>query len=103
MRKFLHVAMAVMCTLSVTAQNYSLNDILNGKFSPRDVREMVSSQDGLHYYQADPQRTAVIKFSYATGNAVDTLFSTLTARNCTFDSFQGFLVSPPDETACWFI
>lgn len=97
MRKFLHVAMAVMCTLSVTAQNYSLNDILNGKFSPRDVREMVSSQDGLHYYQADPQRTAVIKFSYATGNAVDTLFSTLTARNCTFDSFQGFLVSPPDE------
>ncbi|ULB34245.1 MULTISPECIES: S9 family peptidase [Proteiniphilum] len=103
MRKFLHVAMAVMCTLSVTAQNYSLNDILNGKFSPRDVREMVSSQDGLHYYQADPQRTAVIKFSYATGNAVDTLFSTLTARNCTFDSFQGFLVSPDENRVLVYI
>jgi len=58
---------------------------------------MESSADGMHYYQTDAENTAVIKFSYATGKAVDTLFSTRKARECTFDRFEGFLVSP-DET-----
>lgn len=58
---------------------------------------MVSSEDGLHYYQADPEKTAVIKFSYANGEAVDTLFNTRTARGATFDTFQGFLVSPDEN------
>ncbi len=88
---------AAIGILSLSAQNYTLNDILSGKFSPRSVRAMVSSQDGLHYYQADPQNSAVIKFAYADGNAVDTLFSTRSARNCTFDSFEGFLVSPDEN------
>ncbi len=79
------------------AQNYTLNDILSGKFSPKGVPAMESSADGLHYYQTDAQRTAVIKFSYATGKAVDTLFNTRTARDCRFDTFQGFQVSPDEN------
>jgi dipeptidyl-peptidase-4 len=74
-------------------QGDTLDDILSGKYAPRGVQAMVSSADGMHYYQTDPQKTAVIKYAYATGEAVDTLFNTRTARNCTFDSFEGFLVS----------
>ena len=91
-RLFLTVA-AVICFLTLQAQNYSLYDILGGKFSPKGVPATVSSKDGVHYYQSDPAGTAVIKFAYSTGEAVDTLFSTRTARNCNFDTFQGFLVS----------
>lgn len=79
------------------AQNYSLQDIVGGKSYARGVSSVVSSADGMHYYQADAKNTAVIKYAYASGKAVDTLFSTRKARECTFDSFQGFLVSPDEN------
>lgn len=97
MKKISFLTLAVICFAALSAQSYTLDDILSGQFSPRGVGAMVSSADGMHYYQADPRNTAVIKFSYATGNAVDTLFSTRTARDCSFDAFQGFLVSPDEN------
>ncbi|MBK5194895.1 MAG: S9 family peptidase [Proteiniphilum sp.] len=97
MRRILFTALSAIFFLSLSAQNYTLSDIQNGKFTPRGVPAMVSSHDGMHYYRTDAGRTAVIKYAYASGDAVDTLFSTRTARNCTFDSFQGFLVSPDEN------
>ena len=97
MRRILFTALAAISFLSLGAQNYTLSDIENGKFTPRGVPAMVSSHDGMHYYRTDAGRTAVIKYAYATGDAVDTLFSTGTARNCTFDTFQGFMVSPDEN------
>lgn len=79
------------------AQNYSLQDIVGGKFYARGVSSVVSSADGMHYYQADAKNTAVVKYDYANGKAVDTLFSARKARECNFDSFQGFLVSPDEN------
>ena len=79
------------------AQDYTLQDIVGGKFSERGVATFTSSHDGSHYYKADGERRAVVKHAYATGEAVDTLFDTRTARNCTFDTFQGFLVSPDEN------
>jgi len=51
----------------------------------------------MSYYQMNDERTAVIKFSYETGKAVDTLFNTRKARECSFDTFEGFLVSPDEN------
>lgn len=87
----------MVSVVTVSAQRYTLESLLGGEFTPRGIREMVSSEDGMHFYQADPQQTAVIKYSYATGESVDTLFNTRKARNCTFDNFQGFLVSPDEN------
>lgn len=97
MNKSFFIILLASCFLITKAQDYTLNDILSGKFSPRNVPNMISSADGLHYYQPDAEQKAVIKFSYATGNAIDTLFDTRKARNCTFDSFEGFLVSPDEN------
>ena len=97
MRRILFTALAAISFLSLGAQNYTLSDIENGMFTPRGVPAMVSSHDGMHYYRTDAGRTAVIKYAYATGDAVDTLFSTGAARNCTFDTFQGFMVSPDEN------
>lgn len=97
MKKTLLFLYFISCTLLLQAQNYTLKDLVEGRFFPRGVKHMESSADGMHYYQMNPENTAVIKFAYATGNAVDTLFSTRKARECTFDTFQGFLVSPDEN------
>lgn len=88
---------SVASVITLPAQHYTLQDILGGKFAARGIKPMESSADGMHYYQANFENTAVIKFSYATGKAVDTLFNTRKARECTFDTFEGFLVSPDEN------
>src|SRR5690554_6808387 len=93
MKKILFIALAAMCVATITAQKYNLHDIVGGKFNAKGVAAMVSSADGMHYYKADALGTAVIKYSYSKDEPMDTLFNTRNARNCTFDTFEGFLVS----------
>ena len=97
MKKLTLLFLLSACSILLTAQNFTLKDIVEGKFSPNGIKSMVSSADGLHYYQMNPENTAVIKYSYATGKPVDTLFDTKTARECSFDTFQGFLVSSDEN------
>ena len=96
MKKILFLVVLFITSFSITAQQYGLQEIVNGVFSSKGVKPVVSSADGMHYYQMNDKSNAVIKFEYATGNVVDTLFSTQKARQSTFDSFQGFLVSPDE-------
>ncbi|MGI6073329.1 MAG: S9 family peptidase [Fermentimonas sp.] len=86
----------LMCGL-LMSQNYTLSEIVGGKYRPKGVAQFVSSSDGKYFYESDALNTSVIKYSFATGEAVDTLFSTQTARNCNFDTFQGFMVSPDEN------
>ena len=96
MRKVYLLSLFIVFGLTLSAQHYELKDIVDGAYSPKGIKQMVSSADGFHYYQINDENTAVIKFEYSTGNAIDTLFSTKKARQCTFDTFQGFLVSPDE-------
>lgn len=96
MRKVYLLSLFIVFGLTLSAQHYELKDIVDGVYSPRGIKPMVSSDEGSHYYQMNDENTAVIKFEYSTGNAIDTLFSTKKARQCTFDTFQGFLVSPDE-------
>ena len=57
------------------------------------VGEMRSLPDGVHYTQMNREHTMVIKYSYQNGNPVDTLFDTKTARECTFDTFDDYMIS----------
>ncbi len=82
---------------TIQAQSYSLLHLVDGTLSPHGVRQMESSADGMHYYQMNTENTAVIKYDYATGKAVDTLFDARTARNINFDTIQGFLVSSDEN------
>ncbi|MGI6573744.1 MAG: S9 family peptidase [Fermentimonas sp.] len=96
--KRLFLIVSLMLGLGMaTAQQYTLNDLTSDRFNPRGVSEMVSSADGQHYYQTDLRKTAVIKYAYATGEAVDTLFNLATARGVQFSTFEGFLVSADEN------
>lgn len=96
MKKFYFLSVLMLFGVSIFAQQYGLKDIVDGVYSPKAVKPMTSSEDGSHYYQMNDKNNAVVKFEYATGNIVDTLFSTEKARQCTFDTFQGFIVSPDE-------
>ena len=71
-------------------QRVELRGITDGKYrqSTTDggLRTMT---DGVHYTAMNRERTMIVKYDYRTGKPVDTLFHTKTARECTFDDFQG--------------
>lgn len=92
----LSLALAGSHTLS--AQNGSkqvdLKEITDGKFRQvTAIGEMRSLPDGEHYTAMNKERTMIIKYAYRSGMPVDTLFTTRTARECTFDDFDGYLIN----------
>ena len=65
---------------SLSAQNgskqVSLKDITDGKFRQVSaIGDMRSMPDGEHYTAMNSERSMIIKYSYRTGNPVDTLFN----------------------------
>lgn len=90
--------LSLVITGSVSAQNGSkridLKEITDGKFrQTTNVGEMRSLPDGEHYTAMNKDRSMIVKYSYRTGNPVDTLFNARTARECTFDDFDGYDIS----------
>lgn len=90
--------LSLVITGSVSAQNGSkrvdLKEITDGKFrQTTDVGEMRALPDGEHYTAMNKDRSMIVKYSYRTGNPVDTLFNARTARECTFDDFDGYDIS----------
>lgn len=81
-----------------SAQNGSkrveLKEITDGNFRQvTAIGEMRSLPDGEHYTAMNKERDMIIKYAYRTGTPVDTLFNTRTARECTFDTFDGYTIS----------
>ncbi|WP_373810876.1 S9 family peptidase [Porphyromonas macacae] len=77
------------------AQPVQLKEITDGKFYAQGAGYgMMSMPDGEHYTQISNDHTAILKYSYATGKAVDTLFSVKTAHDCDFKYVRGYEISP---------
>ncbi len=88
---------AVVFSSALFSQTLNLKDITEGKYRPKSVQPVVSSMDGEFYFQADSKRTKIVKYSYKTGQPVETIFDVETARDNTIRSFEGFLMSPDEN------
>ena len=98
MKKYFLLTVGIFLLYStVFAQNVELRDITSGRYSPKGAAEMVSSADGEFYFQTDDRKSQIIKYSYKTGLPVETVFDTRKSRECPFDSFEGFLMSPDEK------
>ena len=76
------------------SKRINLSDIVNGTFrQATSAGEMRSLPDGVHYTAMNRERTKIIKYSYRTGEEVETLFDVKTARDCTFENFEGYNIS----------
>ena len=75
-------------------KSVSLKEITDGMFRQKTaVCEMRSLPDGEHYTAMNNARNMIVKYSYRTGKAVDTLFNATTARECEFTKFDGYTIS----------
>ena len=70
-----------------------LKDIIEGRYASRGVAEMRPMPDGEHYTMKSPDRKCVLRYSYKTGNIVDTLFNVSTVRETELKSFDDYWIS----------
>lgn len=76
------------------SKQLELRDIVEGQFAARGAGYgMRSMPDGEHYTMLSPGHDAILRYSFATGKVVDTLFYTKTARECQFTSFEDYQIS----------
>lgn len=97
MKKICFLLVTLLIATLSFGQTINLKDITEGKYRPKGVQPVVSAADGEHYFQADRQRTKIIKYSYKTGAEVGTILDLQTARDNTLSSFEGFVMSPDEK------
>ncbi|MCL1942877.1 MAG: S9 family peptidase [Candidatus Azobacteroides sp.] len=97
-RNYICSAVALFCVSLGFAQNnrLELSDIINGKYIPADVPQMISTADGEYYLQLSDNAERIIKYSYKSGEA-ETVFDVKTARECSFKKIDGFELSPAEN------
>ena len=64
---------------------------------PIGIGQMTSSSDGKSYYKFNKEHSAIEKYSYATGELIETYFDSETARNCDIKEWDGFQMSEDDS------
>ncbi len=92
MRRISIIAGCMLLIMSVSANNL-LYDIVDGKFKADYSFDPISTKDGLHYTLMTDNQT-IVKYSYKTGEVVDTLLSISRAKNPLLKSFEGYILSP---------
>lgn len=97
MKKTYLLLLAISICMYTFGQTLELKDIVSGVYSPKGVPATVSSTDGEFYFQENPERTKIVKYSYKTGEPVTTVFDVETARDCHIKRFDGFMMSPDEN------
>lgn len=91
---FMSLSLAGGAFAQTGSKPVDLKEIVDGRFRQKtSVGEMRSLPDGEYYTAMNPERDMIVKYAYRTGEPVDTLFNTKTARECTFDDFDGYTIS----------
>ena len=72
-----------------------VEDVTSGKFYAYTAgRGMRSTSDGKYYTLMDDKHTAILRYSFHTGQLIDTLFSIAKARECEFKTFDDYILEP---------
>lgn len=91
----LFLFMLIVASSTYAQKRMNLKEITDGAFAQSLADGGLRSlPDGEHYTAMNKERTMIVKYDYRTGKPVDTLFNTKRARECTFDDFEGYMISP---------
>ena len=72
-----------------------VEDVTSGKFYAYTAgRGIRSTSDGKYYTLMDDKHTAILRYSFHTGQLIDTLFSVAKARECEFKTFDDYILEP---------
>ena len=91
------IVAALMMAASVFAQQITLDDVVNYKYSPKGVREVRALADGESYACVSEDGKRIERCSFRTGEVVETLFDVATARGGAVRYVEGYIVSPDEK------
>jgi len=94
MKKFFALAMFAFATISLFAQNISLDDVVYYRYMPRRISGLRPMADGESYSRISDDGTKILRCSYKTGEVTETLFDLATARGKKLTSFSDYIISP---------
>ncbi|MDR0866495.1 MAG: S9 family peptidase [Candidatus Symbiothrix sp.] len=69
-----------------------LEDIVGKKYEPQGISQMQPMPDGEHYTVLSPDRKAIFKYAYKTGQLVDTLFHVDKVRETKLETIEGYSI-----------
>ena len=98
MKKFLTLLFMVTALLSASAQEkLQLEDVMGGKYSAQSVYGWNPSRDGESFLQITDNGTKIQRYSFKTGDLIETVFDVATARNVKLHHINGYIVSPTED------
>lgn len=89
---------SALFTMAQGTKPLDLKEIIEGKFAAQSTRGIVPMNNSEFYTQMNDDGTQIIKYSFRTGQKIETLFDVSTARNCSFTHFSNYSFSSDGET-----
>ena len=94
----LFTTLVLLCSLTLVAQQQreiTLPEVTSGAFAARGAGNGFRSlPDGKHYTLISDDYQRIVKYEYATGRAVDTLFDIAKARECDIKAIWDYDIAP---------
>ena len=94
----LFTTLILLCSLTLMAQQQreiTLPEVTSGAFAARGAGNGFRSlPDGKHYTLISDDYQRIVKYEYATGRAVDTLFDIAKARECDLQAIWDYDIAP---------
>lgn len=94
----LFTTLILLCSLTLVAQQQreiTLPEVTSGVFAARGAGNGFRSlPDGKHYTLISDDYQRIVKYEYATGRAVDTLFDIAKARECDLQAIWDYDIAP---------
>ncbi len=95
MRRITLLMMAFLAISISTKAETDINSIVGNAFRGNSASSFTPMSDGEHYLMSTGK--CIIRYSFKTGTAVDTLFNVETVRGERLPSFDGFILSPKED------
>lgn len=97
MKKLFALLCLFLGVLTLQAQKVTLQDVAQGTYRASGIYGIKPMLDGEHYTQISSDRKRIVKYSFKTGEEVETIFDVTTARDCSLISFDDYIMSPDER------
>ena len=97
MKKLFALLCLFLGVLTLQAQKVTLQDVAQGTYRASGIYGIKPMLDGEHYTQISSDRKRIVKYSFKTGEEVETIFDVKTARDCSLTSFDDYIMSPDER------
>lgn len=98
MKKILTLLLMAVTLLPVSAKDkLTIEEVMGGRVRAESVNGWNPAKDGDTYYQITDRGTKIQRYSFKTGQLVETIFDVATARNVKLTSIDGYIMSPAED------